>query len=621
MCGILGIVRGAGAPVTLTDAQVVAMRDRMVHRGPDDAGLERLGSVVLAHRRLSVIDPSPAGHQPMRFDSPAGRTRGWLVYNGEIYNDAELRRDLSREGVAFATSCDTETLGRCCEQWGPGIAAARVRGMFAFAWYDPHARTLTLARDPIGIKPLYYTLLSVAGITELVFASEIGAILAHPGVRAAPDPITVSAYLTTIRTTLGPRTLYEGIRVVRPGQVLTFDLSGASLPLAHAAIDTRQWSANADPEDGTTERVVRESVRVHLRADVPTCALLSGGLDSSIVVSTARRHVDVLRTYCSGAPEAEGVGGSEDFAFARLVASRIGVVHTEAPVTRRMFQERWPAMVERMRTPLGTPNEVAINEVARTLRADGHVVALSGEGADEFFAGYDTPLSMALFHVEQGDHDPGLFQLNAAAWVPLNAKPGLLNPGWWSSAERDEELAAACRSEFAAVSDEAAGEAEYRGRNLDPLECHLRFHQRINLVGLLQRLDSATMLESVEGRTPLADVVVRAHAWSLPMARKFTETRAAPGASPLTRTKIALREAFADALPPEVVERKKASFPLPFQAWVSDQSESIRRSAFLREIFTDAAIMTVAERPSELWSLAWPMANLAIWGEAMWGAA
>ncbi|MBX3317017.1 MAG: asparagine synthase (glutamine-hydrolyzing) [Phycisphaeraceae bacterium] len=617
MCGIIGIARGAGAPVTLSDAQVVAMRDRMIHRGPDDAGMVRLGSVVLAHRRLSVIDPTPAGHQPMSFADRGGSESGWLVYNGEIYNDAELRGDLSREGVAFATSCDTETLGRCCEQWGPAVAAARVRGMFAFAWYDPRAGALTLARDPIGIKPLYYTMLSVAGISELVFASEIGAILAHPGVRAVPDPVTVSAYLTTIRTTLGPRTLYEGIRVVRPGQVLTFDLRTASLPAAHAAIDTSRWSANADRETDATERVIRESVRVHLRADVPTCALLSGGLDSSIVVSAARWDVGVLRTYCSGAPEDEGACGSEDFAFARLVASRLGVVHTEAPVTRRMFKERWPAMVARMRMPMGTPNEVAINEVARTLRADGHVVALSGEGADEFFAGYDTPLSMALFHVEEGDLDPGVFQLNAAAWITLKAKPSLLNPGWWSSAERDEELVASYRSEFVAVSDEAASDAESRGRTLDPLERHIRFQQRINLVGLLQRLDSATMLESVEGRTPLADVVVRAHAWSLPMARKFTETRTATGVSPLTRTKIALREAFADALPPEIVERKKASFPLPFQAWVSDQSESIRRSAFLREIFTDAAILTVAERPTELWSLAWPMANLAIWGETM----
>lgn len=607
MCGILGIARSSGTPVTLTDAQVLAMRDKMIHRGPDDAGLERLGNVVLAHRRLSVIDPSPAGHQPMRFTASGGDLLGWLIYNGEIYNDAELRRDLAREGASFATACDTETLGRACATWGPTVAAARVRGMFAFAWLDSRAQTLTLARDLIGIKPLYHAMVGAAEAPELAFASEIGALLAHPGISARPDPITVSAYLTTIRTTLGPRTLYRGIQVLRPGELLTFDLRSASLAHTRTVIPARAWGDDDASDPESTARIVRESVRIHLRSDVPTCALLSGGLDSSIVCAVARRHVEVLRTYCSGAPESSGPGASEDFAFARLVASRLGVAHTEVPVTRDVFRARWPEMIARSRIPLGTPNEVAINQVARSLRADGHVVALSGEGADELFAGYDTPLSMAAFHVERANPDPGLFQLNAAAWVPLASKAGLMNPDWLAAAEHDEELRARYREDFQSLAS-GAGDVE-------PLEVHLRFHQRINLVGLLQRLDSATMLESVEGRTPLADVVVRAHAWSLPMSRKFTEVRGSPGTTPVTRTKIALREAFEGELPREVVERKKASFPLPFQQWVADQAETIRRSAFLREVFTEATIETVASRPSELWSIAWPAANLAMWGD------
>ena len=617
MCGILGIARPDGTPVSLTDAQVVAMRDAMAHRGPDDAGLERLGNVVLAHRRLSVIDPSPAGHQPMRFDDRSGKMQGWLVYNGEIYNDAELRKELSRDGVAFKTSCDTETLGRACEKWGPAAAAARLRGMFAFAWLDPSAHTLTLARDPIGIKPLSYTIAGSASARELIFASEIGAILAHPGVAARPDPVAVSAYLTTIRTTLGSRTLYEGVHVLRPGEILEFDLRDASLSMSRAAIPSSAWHGDTDTDPEATHRIVRESIRVHLRADVPTCALLSGGLDSSIVVSVARDHTDHLRTYCSGAPSLERDGGSEDFAFARLVAASLCVHHTEAPVSRELFRSRWTEMVAAMRLPLGTPNEVAINHVARSLQGDRYVVALSGEGADEFFGGYDTPLSMALFHVEQGDLDPGAFQLYSAAWVPLQAKPGLLNATWWRQSGQDEELLTTYRAEFASVRDEAASQADARNAPVDPLECHLRFQQRVNLVGLLQRLDSATMLASVEGRTPFADVAVRAHAWSLPISRKFTETRGAPGSTPETRTKIALREAFGAALPREVVERRKASFPLPFQAWVADQADAIRRSSFVREVFTDAAIQTVAADPSALWSLAWPMANLAIWGDGL----
>lgn len=618
MCGILGIASAVGTSVTLRDSEVVAMRDRMTHRGPDDAGLERLGHVVLAHRRLSVVDLSSAGHQPMRIGGAAARaTGGWLVYNGEIYNDADVRRELAALGGAFVSGCDTETVGAACRAWGVEGATRRLRGMYALAWFDEAAQTLTLARDPIGIKPLYYTLLAGAGGARgLVFASEIGAILAHPLVQRRPDPVAVSAYLTTIRTTMGERTLYEGVRVVRPGEVLRFDLRDAGLAMARSRVDASGWGQRLEGGVERVRDVVRESVRVHLRADVPTCALLSGGLDSSIVCSVAHEHVRSLHTFCSGAPEGAGeASGSEDFAFARAVAARLGVSHTEAPVTREMFAARWREMVGRMGVPLGTPNEVAINEVARILRRTGHVVALSGEGADEFFGGYDTPLSMAKFHIERGNVDPGMFQLNSAAWAPLGSKPGLLNDKWWRDAGRDEELIATYRSEFDVTADEASGEAEARGSRVDALEVHLRFQQRVNLVGLLQRLDSATMLESVEGRTPLADVAVRGLAWSLPLGMKFEEARPSASESPVTRTKIALREAFRDGLPREVVERRKASFPLPFQTWVADQAALIRGSAFLREVFSEAAIEAVAARPSGLWSLAWPMSNLAMWGE------
>lgn len=603
-----------GTPVTLRDSEVVAMRDRMAHRGPDDAGLERLGHVVLAHRRLSVIDTSHAGHQPMRFGD-AG-TGGWLVYNGEVYNDADVRRELRGAGVEFRTACDTETLGAACAAWGVEGATRRLRGMYAFAWFDEAAQTLTLARDPIGIKPLYYTVIvGACGARELVFASEIGAILTHPSVQRRPDSVAISAYLTTIRTTMGERTLYEGVRVVRSGEILRFDLRDAGLVMARSRVDVSEWGLRDGGDVERVREIVRESVRVHLRADVPTCALLSGGLDSSIVCSVAHEHVRSLHTFCSGAPELAGeASGSEDFAFARLVAERIGVRHTESPVTRGMFAARWREMVGRMGVPLGTPNEVAINEVARALRRAGNVVALSGEGADEYFGGYDTPLSMAKFHVERGNVDPGMFQLNSAAWLPVASKPGVMNEHWWRNAGRDDELIATYRSEFAAAAGEAATEAAARGASVEALEVHLRFQQRVNLVGLLQRLDTATMLESVEGRTPLADVVVRGLAWSLPLEMKFEEMLVSAGESPVTRTKIALREAFRDALPREVVERPKASFPLPFQSWLADHAEMIRGSAFLREVFTEAAIEAVAQRPKELWSLAWPMANLAMWG-------
>lgn len=649
MCGVLGIVTSVGREVSVSDGAAMAMRDRMTHRGPDDAGMVRLGvgggggggagrggagggawHVLLAHRRLSVLDPTSAGHQPM--GTADGRL--WLVYNGEIYNDAALREDLigedllrkdgAREGVAFKTRCDTETLLVAIERWGVEGAVNAARGMFAFGVYDARRETLTLARDAMGIKPLYWARTSVAGGGfEFVFASEIPAILGHPAVSAAPDMLGVGAYMTTIRTTTDDRTMYEGVRVVRPGEMVEVDLRDGSLTVSRWWLEQggRGRAPGAIREGGWSARdareVVTESVRAHLRSDVQMCALLSGGLDSTIVCRVAMDELGELRTYCSGS-RAEGgaaAGASEDFGFASRAAAAIGSRHVEAPVTREMFGARWRSMVGRMGVPLSTPNEVAINEVARRLREDGNVVTLSGEGADELFGGYAGPMSMAKFHVERGNREPGLFQLGSAAWMSADVKAGLLREEVWRGMERDAWLCDVYRASFERVASLAGGEDE---ESVDDRElgAHLRFQREINLVGLLQRLDSATMLESVEGRTPFADVVVAAFADRLPMRDKFVERVDEVGGSPHSRTKIALREAFGGVLPREIVERPKASFPLPFQAWVSDQGELIRGSAFLRACFRGEAVEGVASDPSQFWAYAWPMANLAMWAES-----
>ena len=596
MCGILGIATTRGREPSLDDRAVARLRDLMTHRGPDDAGLWRRENVVLAHRRLAVLDPTTGGRQPMV--TPDGRFA--LVYNGELYNDAELRADLEAEGVRFVSSCDTETILHALRCWGLG-ALARFRGMFALGFCDTRAHTLTLARDPFGIKPLYYRLGPARGGTELVFASEVAPILAHPAVTPEPDPAGVSAYLTTIRTTIGDRTLFAGVRTLLPGQVLAFDLSGDEPRTTSSDLPTAQ--TGVDPDD--LRAVVGGSVRAHLRSDRPLCCLLSGGLDSSICAHTAAPLVESLHTYCSGTPDAEPVGGvpqSEDFAHARLVAEAIGSVHTEAPVSRELFAQRWGEMVGRTGVPLSTPNEVAINEVARTLRAAGHVVTLSGEGADELFAGYEQPMRLAAAHVESGNEDPGLFQLNSAAWIPPASKPALLREHVWRGLGGDAHLVGTYRETYRRVSLRVG----------DPLEAHLRFHRRVNLAGLLLRLDSATMLESVEGRTPFADVRVAGAGDALPMSRKYS---VGPDGA---RTKTALREAFATDLPDAVVRRPKASFPLPFQNWVADSTDALDHP-LLSELFTDAAVEAVRANPAGLWSLAWPMVNLGLWGARWWG--
>ncbi|MFM9995108.1 MAG: asparagine synthase (glutamine-hydrolyzing) [Phycisphaerales bacterium] len=626
MCGILAIATVRGRRLTIDDAAIARMRDAMTHRGPDASGAWRDGNVALAHRRLIVIDPSPEAGQPMR----TADRRLSLVYNGELYNDADLRRELGRAGVAFRTASDTETVLHALAVWGGDAgreALPRLRGMYAFALHDAREHTIMAARDPLGVKPLYWWRGRAAdGASLLILASEIQAILAHPDVPRRPDAAVVSSYLTTIRTTLGDRTLFDGVRTVRPGESIVFDLSGDTIRARHATTPRPAVSVEPglDPV-GSVRAAVEDSVRRHLRSDVPICCLLSGGLDSTIAASVAYRAIGELHTYCSGAapPASGGMGGppvQDDFAFARLAAEGLGTRHSEAPVSRALFRERWPAMVRATGLPLSTPNEVAINEVACRIRADGRIVTLSGEGADELFAGYEAPMLAALKFEESLSTEPAAratgsvgstqhraacasrrarFQIDSNAWVALDAKPAILAEPIARAIEGDAVLIETYEREWDAIAD---------GPDDDPLQSHLRFHRRTNLAGLLLRLDSATMLAGVEGRTPFADTNVLALAEALPMAWKFRR-------GTTIETKRALREAFAPDLPSEIVTRAKASFPLPFQEWVADAAPALRDSPFAREWFSEAAVATVAAEPTRLWQLAWPMVNLSLWGD------
>lgn len=607
------------------------MRDLLARRGPDGAGLWRERNVLLAHRRLSVMDPTEAGAQPMFFglEGEEQRARFTLVYNGELYNDGELRRELGARGVRFRTRCDTETVLAALAVWGLE-ALRRLRGMYALALYDTRLETLTLARDPLGIKPLYY---HVNG-REVIFASEAWVVARHPDVGARPDRFMVSGYLSSIRTVLGERTMYEGVRAVRAGEAVLCELGG-DRPVVRV-VKTHAWGSGTDAAlrealggafgAPTLRAIVEDSVERHMRSDVPACALLSGGVDSTIVAALAGASHPGLMTYCAGAPLPSACSDGEttsDLLFARRVAAELGTRHGEAHVTRELFSERWPWMVRELGVPLSTPNEVAIWCVASRLRRDGCVVTLSGEGADELFAGYEGPLRAAVAceaAVGRGEEvSAGLVELNEAAWVPPSAWSAVLN-----GAEAGDERAAWLSSWY-------EREFEESGADLGvpySVETHLRFHQRVNLAGLLQRLDTATMLAGVEGRTPFADLEVARAAMLIPSERKFRVGAAAlrggggGGAGedvvePEVGTKLILREAFADVLPGYVSGRAKASFPLPFRSWVRDHAGTLRDSAFAREVFTPAAIGLVSERPEQLWRFAWPMMNLAMWGDGL----
>ncbi len=621
MCGILALATLSNRSLDVDQATVCRMRDTMAHRGPDGAGVFIHEGFALAHRRLAIVDPSERGRQPML--TPEGRYA--IVYNGELYNDAELRRDLTARGVVFQTQSDTETLLHALITWGTD-ALRRLRGMYAFAFADLMQRSLLIARDPLGIKPLYFTMVNGS---QIVAASELQAVMAHPRVSAVPDLVTISSYLTTIRTTLGHHTLFEGIHVVEPGQALHFDLSGEQISVETSDLLTQIERAAArqnhaallDDDAGElarTRAAIEDSVQRHLRADVPLCSLLSGGVDSTIIAALTARQVPGLHTFAAGATN------SDDLPFARAVADGLHTHHSEAIVNQELFESRWIEMVQQLGLPLSTPNEVAINAVAKAIRAAGCKVALSGEGADELFAGYDSLMDACIGVPTQGaGADPGAFHMRAAAWVGLEAKQALLHEDVFRDVNQDEQLHHTYASHFDTLAQ----------HGIVGLEAHLAFQRRVNLVGLLQRLDTAMMLEGVEGRTPFADINIATLATSIPMRLKYQAPVAADtagsngGASIATsvatlatpRTKLILRRACSDLVPQSVMLRPKASFPLPFHGWMSRHAGALRSSGLSQTIFNPAAIETMATQPHACWQFAWPAINIALWGQRWWG--
>lgn len=633
MCGILGLATTRNDRLSLDERAICRLRDTLTRRGPDDAGLWMNGHIALAHRRLAIIDPEH-GSQPMAIaltptPAPAPGTHDagsedhfLITYNGEIYNHRELRRELIELGHRFETNCDTETVVRAYAQWGVQ-SFDRFRGMFALAIYQPATHTLTLARDSLGIKPLYYATVNTPQGREFIFASEPIAILAHPHFDRRPDWAVVSSYLTTIRTTLGSRSFFAGLHVVQPGEMIRIDLSGKEIGIKigrwyedHAAPTPTSFPQAIDD----LRSLIEHSVEAHLLSDVPTCALLSGGLDSSIITSLACDHLDELDTYCAGALLLGDT--NNDFVHARTMARQLGTNHHDVAVRMKEFQECWPWMISQLGVPLSTPNEVAIYTVARKL-AERAKVTLSGEGADEFFAGYEVPVRRAVdfFSTYEGDSRAAAeFTIGTQAWIPMEDKAVILREEIMEFAGHDEDLQSSLALAFIDADDRESG-----------LRAFLRTQQDFNLTGLLSRLDTATMLASVEGRTPLADRVIAQFARSMPFEYLWTEhdddqkdrESASGGTSLATQTattsKRILRHAFADRLPPEIVHRPKASFPLPFRFWMDSHVDVLQRCAMAREVFTEKSITTICENPAGNWGAAWPMLNLAMWFESQWG--
>jgi len=376
VCGIVGAWHRDGAPVD--EAMLVRMRDRLVSRGPDDAGVWVDGAVGFGHRRLSIIDLSPAGHQPM-VDEATGNV---IAYNGEVYNFAEIRRDLEAEGVAFRGDSDTEVILKAYRRWGTACVE-RFVGMFAFGLWDASKRALWLVRDRIGIKPLYVHVSD----GRVLFASRLKALLAHPDCPREIDPDALGLYLDA-GFIPAPWSILRGVRKLEPGHALWVDARGARdtcyWDLDALAIDPAFESAS-DPEMvDELDRLLRQAVELRLVADVPLGAFLSGGIDSSTVVALMSEVGNTPETFSIGFEEAE----YSELTHARAIAKHLGTNHHERTMRSADMLDLIDEISDHYDEPFADYSNLPTTLVSRFARE--HVtVALSGDGGDELFAGYN----------------------------------------------------------------------------------------------------------------------------------------------------------------------------------------------------------------------------------------
>lgn len=632
MCGIVGIFN-LNTEAALDPDRLKPSLDVLKPRGPDASGGWSGAGCAFGHRRLSILDLA-GGKQPWTDEK---QTPGVLTYNGELYNYRELRAFYREAGYQFRSNCDTEVVFAAWAQEGP-VALTRFNGIFAFGYTDGKDR-LWLVRDQAGVKPLYYT---VVGGT-LFFASTLAALMAFPEIPRQIDRVAAAHYLATARTNLGSRTLLKGVQILPPGHFLEIRRG----MMVEALIPQEYWSLPAlspadkadifgDAAKETCVDVLRASVQRQLQSDVPVGAFLSGGLDSSVLLALSREvQGAALGSYgveFSDAPESEREG-----AYMRVATSALNTRFHGVQLRQSDFEPTWDFLLGETGQPLSTPNEVAIYHLARALRED-YTVALGGEGADEVFAGYVLPYASAWDYARTRE---GIYSSVLRARV----KDFYGRATFSHMAEHHLALNVWMRPHtvgaILGVADSSAWEpveAFYR-ETLDrvavcsPLDRYIHLHQRVNLEGLLLRLDSTTMAASVEGRVPFTDRDVMEWANTLPdqyLLRRADRTHMVPWRDNVAADwmqrgwltgKWLLREAFRTQLPEIIVNRPKLSFPVPFQTELAAQSEDqrawIEDSTSFEGVVDRSAVLqfwTETENPGDLYRR-WPVINLLRWIE------
>ncbi|MET0153052.1 MAG: asparagine synthase (glutamine-hydrolyzing) [Candidatus Binatia bacterium] len=620
MCGIAGILK-LDPRARVEEDRLRRMCDAIRHRGPDDAGLWIDGPIGLGHRRLSIVDVA-AGHQPMR--NQDGRV--WITFNGEIYNHPDLQPRFEAAGHRYRTRCDTETILHAYEE-AADACVERLDGMFAFALWDGARRRLLLARDRLGIKPLYYAITP----TEVLFGSEIKAILAAGGIRPELNRDIVPEFLAN-RFVAGDETFFRGIRKLLPGRTLSW-----SAPKGFE--DRRYWQvprATTEQPVGSLQQCamdlrerLKAAVQSHLMSDVPLGLFLSGGLDSSGLAALMAALVDrPIRTFAVGFSDP----AANELSFARLAARSIRSHHSEIVVSPEEFFRTLPSLIWHEDEPIAFTSSVPLYFVSRL--AEDHVkVVLTGEGADELFLGYNW-YPVTAWNVAFGR-------------VYGTLAPHVLREGIRRLTERlPSRLGRYARRTFLALEPDIRG-LRYENfavfpvgmqkellcdPNLlvarDPHGVALRLFdealggtlERLSyvdlqtyLVELLMKQDQMSMAASIESRVPFLDHHLVEHVATIPARFKVSRGR----------TKLVLRKALDGLVPPEILTRRKMGFPVPISNWLRSAFSPIVDEFVLSErtarrgLLAGDALRRLVERHrrgvEDHGDRLWLLVNLEIW--------
>ena len=627
MCRITGIINLKDT--TQVEHKLIdVMTNSLKHRGPDDSGTFIDTQIALGHRRLSILDLSKKGHQPMK-DSEG---KIIVVFNGEIYNFKEIRKELKKEGLKFNSNTDTEVIIQAYKKWGIECVK-KFNGMFAFCLYDKNKNKKYLVRDRLGIKPLYYTKKN----SKIIFGSEIKTILLHPDYKKAVNAKAISSYLS-YRQVIGNETLFKDIFEVLPGHYL--EIGTNIKEVEYWDVKQQQQMKNEKKAISEVKKILTNSIKKRMISDVPIGAYLSGGLDSSIIVGVmSKLSKQPIKTFSVAFKEEE----FNELAYAKQVATMHKTEHHELVVSTKQYLKTMKELIKYKDLPLGVPNEVPLFLMSKELKK--HItVVLSGEGADEIFGGYGRIFdSTNDYYKLKISKLPGFnlfFKKFNAQYThtkfnsPLEHFIHRYSYFPWEEKEKlfTEELKKSLNKDEAYTKIFAKHFNKAKGNYFQKLSYTF---EKTHLVGLLKRVDTTTMATAVEARVPFIDHELVNYALSLSKKLKirwknwlfklvsFNKT-SEETSEKYNTTKYVLRKAFKELLPETVIKRKKQGFPVPLTNWFSKDFKKhtedilLNPNAKIKKYFNQTEIKNFIEKNAVQnikrgGQKIWMLINLELW--------